>query len=70
MPNEDDINPAWNVCTWDYQGLNYGDTYSLTLTAVGGDLGVEYMSNNIVVYVGPTLTPTLTITPTVTPTPE
>ena len=70
MPNEDDINPAWNVCTWDYQGLNYGDTYSLTLTAEGGDLGVEYMSNNIVVYVGPTLTPTLTITPTVTPTPE
>jgi hypothetical protein len=46
VPNADDINPAAQVFTYDVQGLVAEDMYSFTITAVGGDFGVSYMSEN------------------------
>jgi hypothetical protein len=56
VPNEDDISPDNYTFTYDLQGVPFEDIISLTLTAVGGDLGVSFMSNNIAI--GPKASPT------------
>jgi hypothetical protein len=56
VPNADDINPSADTFTYDLQGVPFADVISITLTAIGGDLGVSEMSNNI--SISPAASPT------------